>query len=447
MVIDLLIATFRIRLSATGSIKILPGERFSAFIAEENGPPDVIINVSSSEELIPQGAERVFEAPLMEETFSGAELTVKPFWSVWCDNSRVYVKIASEANAAGPVLVMGDSANEWDLFMNSEEAQVDPLPYPLDGLVLYYLTAMKGAVMIHASAVNAGGRGWIFSGRSGRGKTTLARLFDNRGVEVIHDDRVILAKKDGSWFIYSTPVYRNDVPRSVKLDHIWLIDHGKSNMSVPLNGAIASAMVLSNCIQQNWSAEMTKALLLQIEDITGSVSVSKLDFMPDTTICDYLFLRKDEKMSSAFEASLALLSEGQPVCISVGGTSMWPVIKSGDKVIIEPVRRPLLKGAVVAIMRDGGFVVHRITDISLNGTDNIYTTQGDASQKADPVIKGEEIAGVVNEIVRNTRRRKVKKRMFPVCINRLFAKLSGIKLNLLPQRTHELHSEGSKNTL
>jgi len=427
VVVDLLIASFRIRLSSTGSIKIVPGERFSAFIAEKNGPADVIINVSSSEVLIPQEAEKVFEAPFMEETSSGAELTEKPFWSVWRDSKSVYVKVASEVNAAGPVLVMGNSATVWDLFMNSEETQVDPLTYPLDGLILYYLTALKGAVMIHASAVNAGGRGWLFSGRSGRGKTTIARLFDSKGIEVIHDDRVILVKSNNKWHIYSTPVYSNDVPRDVELEHIWLIEHGGSNISKPLTGAMATAMVMANCIQQNWSGDMTKALLLQIEDLTGSVPVSKLSFVPDTTVCDYLILRNDEKMSSAFEASLSLLREGQQVSISVGGTSMWPVIKPGDKVIIGPVRNPLMRGDVVAIIRDGGFVVHRITDISLNDPYNIYTTQGDASQKPDPCIKDEEIAGVVNEIIRDTRRRKIKKRVFPVCINRLFAILLSLK--------------------
>lgn len=426
MIIDLLIATFRIRLSSKENLMIVPGERFSAFIAKENGQADIVINVSSSEGFIPQEAERVFEAPFMEETPSGAELTEKPFWSVWRDSTRVFVKVATEVISAGPVLVMGESSNEWDLFLNSDETQVDPLPYPLDGLVLYYLTAMKGAVMIHASAVNYGGRGWLFSGRSGRGKTTIARLFDGRGVEVIHDDRVILVKTKNKWHIYSTPVYSNDVPRDVELEHIWLIEHGNSNISKPLTGANAMAMVMANCIQQNWNNKYTAHLLAVIEDITDSVHVSTLSFLPDTTVCDYLLLRKDEKMSSAFEISCSLLSQGQPVSISVGGTSMWPAIKSGDKVIIEPVRGPLMKGNIVAIIRDGGFVVHRISDISLNGTENIYTTQGDASPKPDPCIKGEEIAGVVNEIIRNTRRRKVKNRVLPVFLNRLLALVSHI---------------------
>jgi len=46
--------------------------------------------------------------------------------------------------------------------------------------------------MIHASGVNNAGHGYIFSGVSGKGKSTMAKLWDNSGARVIHDDRLIL---------------------------------------------------------------------------------------------------------------------------------------------------------------------------------------------------------------------------------------------------------------
>ena len=67
--------------------------------------------------------------------------------------------------------------------------------------------------MIHASGVYYNGRGYLFSGVSGKGKTTMAGLWDNIGAQVIHDDRLIIRSIDGVYRMFNTPVYRNDEPR------------------------------------------------------------------------------------------------------------------------------------------------------------------------------------------------------------------------------------------
>lgn len=428
MTIDLLIASFRIRLTAREDIKLQPGERFSAFIADVEGVPDVVIYVSSAAGVFPENAMRVFEAPLIEETPAGVCMTDIPFWSVWLGGSTVYVRIAAGDSSNGPLLEMNPDADAWNLYLNTEGNVTDPLFYPMDGLILYYLSIIKGAVMIHASAVSINGRGWLFTGRSGRGKTTIARLFDSKGVEVVHDDRVILVKTNGKWHIYSTPVYSNDVPRDVELEHIWLIEHGRSNISKPVTGAQATAMVMANCIQQNWNSEYTTHLLTVIEDITGKVPVSSLAFLPDTTVCDYLMLRTEEKMSSAAEAAIMLIREGKRVTISAGGTSMWPAIRPGDKVILENVnnRPSLAEGDIVALVRDGGFVVHRITGVAIRDNKNYYKTQGDASLRSDPWSEETEVAGEVINIIRKGRSLKVPKRKLPCFLNRLFVLIRGI---------------------
>ncbi len=115
-------------------------------------------------------------------------------------------------------------------------SEINPLPYPLDGLILYFLTSLKGDIMIHGSGVICDGKGWVFTGKSGSGKTTMAGIFDHGGDRVVHDDRLILVREGAGWRMHSTPVYRNDEPRSAEVDHLWIISHGKSNISAPLSG-------------------------------------------------------------------------------------------------------------------------------------------------------------------------------------------------------------------
>ena len=71
------------------------------------------------------------------------------------------------------------ASNEWELWFEEADNATDPMEYPLDGLILYYLTVIHGDIMIHASGINSAGHGYIFSGVSGKGKTTMAKLWDN----------------------------------------------------------------------------------------------------------------------------------------------------------------------------------------------------------------------------------------------------------------------------
>jgi hypothetical protein len=422
--VDLIVATYRIRFEEQEELILAPDKRFKAFLAMAEGEADVTIRVNKLKFDLPAGAARVFDAPLIEEDNGRVIISGKPFWRVWRDEETTIVEVFPSDGSTEKVLVMNDRSTRWEIYMNSPETRLDPLIYPLDGLILYYLTLQKGAIMVHASAVDYNGRGWLFSGRSGNGKTTIARLFDSQGIVVIHDDRVILVKKEGRWFIHNTPVYQNEVPRSAPLDHIWLIEHGKSNVSVPVEGALATAMILSNCIQQTWEGEATETLLTAIEDVTSMTLVSRLLFVPDAGICNYLILRKEEQKESVFAVALSMLRDGKPVTVAAGGISMWPAIRSDDNVIIEPYfGTELFPGDVVALIRLGGFVVHRIKRTVSRDGRILYMTQGDASAADEHLSEVYEIAGIVKELIRAGSSQLVKPKRMPVFINRITALL------------------------
>jgi len=146
----------------------------------------------------------------MEETSEGTRNTGEPFWDVFRDDEAVRARVFLKDPERNAVLVMPHGKMRWRIFAGISDITVDPLPWPLDGLLLYFLFSRAGDIMIHGSGVVAGGRGWLFSGRSGRGKTTLARIFDGAGDRVIHDDRLVLRREGTGWVMHNTPVYRND---------------------------------------------------------------------------------------------------------------------------------------------------------------------------------------------------------------------------------------------
>lgn len=287
---NLSIAGYNIGFEASANAPDLkPSARFVRNIDQNNGS-DILIRIHSEPFNLPKGAERVFCAPYVEE-FNGIQLnSVTSFWSVWKYNSELYIWTifplsSKEKNA---VLKFSLTSMEWDLWIYGAREEIDPMEYPLDGLILYYLTVINGDIMIHASGVNNTGHGYIFSGVSGKGKSTMAKLWDNSGARVIHDDRLILRNNGGVFRMYNTPVYNDDEPRESILNRIFIIDHGAENLLIPLNGATAVTQVMANCIQHNWGAEIIARLLGSISIMCGTIPTAKLFFKPDKSVIDLI---------------------------------------------------------------------------------------------------------------------------------------------------------------
>jgi hypothetical protein len=239
---------------------------------------------------LPGDAERVFHAPLVEE--AGGSMIKKDdnFWSVYSHNSDLFIKTifpysGSEKKA---VLKFSLTSLNWDLYIDGAGQSTDPLEYPLDGLILYYLTAMHGDIMVHASGVDHAGKGYIFSGVSGKGKTTMARLWDQAGSRVIHDDRLIIRNIEGKYLMFNTPVYKNDNPSQSVISAIFLISHGRENRIIPITGVQAVSLFLANCIQHNWNRELVERLIGSVSVLCLKIPVSQLSFKPDMEITDLI---------------------------------------------------------------------------------------------------------------------------------------------------------------
>ena len=93
--------------------------------------------------------------------------------------------------------------------------------------------------------------------------------------------------------------------------------------------------------------------------------------------------------------SVILLAEGKTVRIKAHGYSMYPAIEPGSLILIEPLMqkgRPV-PGEIVAIKREKGIVVHRVTKRFVKDGVTWYVTRGDSNSRSDNPIKIEQIAG------------------------------------------------------
>lgn len=284
------ISGYRIRLE-NKAVSLALHKKFEKFISSDNSiNSDILIEVTSGKATTPYGSKCLFNAPFAEENDSERKIISSDFWSIWKsrDSLHILVTLNNNGNQEKAVLDFSLTSTKWSLKIETREKTVDPLRYPLDGLIIYYLTLMHSDILIHASGVSDNGKGYIFSGVSGRGKSTIAHLWHETGADVIHDDRLVLRKNDIGYTMYNTPVYENDEPSEAPLSKIFLIEHGKQNKSERINGAAAITSVLSNCIQHNWGPEPVGTLLGSVSDLCSQVPVYRLAFKPDHTVIEYL---------------------------------------------------------------------------------------------------------------------------------------------------------------
>jgi len=91
----------------------------------------------------------------------------------------------------------------------------------------------------------------------------------------------------------------------------------------------------------------------------------------------------------------SLLSEGKTLRIFAHGYSMYPNIKPGSLILIEPIRvgGPPRPGEIIAIKRESGLVVHRLCRIIKKNGITWYIARGDSNAYSDNPVKLDKIAG------------------------------------------------------
>lgn len=184
---------------------------------------------------------------------------------------------------------LDNSKIKWEIYVPNEEmVSGNPLKYPMLPVMLHYICHQFDAVMIHASCVNDAGKGRIFSGFSGAGKSTMSKIWSDAGRNIINDDRLIIRKSGDVFKVYNTPMYYVDLSKSVILDSVFLIRHCKENQISKLKGAVAISRLLAFIIQNNFDPAIIAHNLDVIQQISEKVGIYDLGVVPDKNIIPFV---------------------------------------------------------------------------------------------------------------------------------------------------------------
>ena len=97
------------------------------------------------------------------------------------------------------------------------------------------------------------------------------------------------------------------------------------------------------------------------------------------------------------DIGLTLLSEGKTIRIKAHGYSMYPCIKPGSLILIEPLNIKGMPhpGEIIAVKREAGLIVHRLSGIINQNGVTLYIARGDSNAYPDKPVKIDKIAGRV----------------------------------------------------
>lgn len=167
-----------------------------------------------------------------------------------------------------------------------------PLHHPFDKFLFANLLADRGCVACHACGVDDGGRGLLFVGESGAGKSTMAGLWAGRpGVTVLSDERTIARWWESRFFLFGTPWYGSAgivSPARVPLSAIFFLRHGTENRVTPLDRSQVIKQLLVCTYLPFWSASRIDRSLQLFDDLSQAVPCYELAYTPDEGVIGFL---------------------------------------------------------------------------------------------------------------------------------------------------------------
>ena len=154
-------------------------------------------------------------------------------------------------------------------------------------MLLYtFNTSAYDTLMIHASVTAYEGKGYVFLGRSGTGKSTHSRLWLNNieGTWLLNDDNPVIRVMEDGVYVFGTPwsgktpCYKNEYLPLGAVVRLSQAPYNKIQELVPLR-SYASLMPACSCMR--WDRRSTDALHSTVEKVIKQVKGWHLECLPD----------------------------------------------------------------------------------------------------------------------------------------------------------------------
>ncbi|HEX3371451.1 MAG TPA: hypothetical protein VHS08_02975, partial [Candidatus Acidoferrales bacterium] len=167
-------------------------------------------------------------------------------------------------------------------------------PYSLDSVLRIVHTlvlARKGGFLLHASSAIRNGRAFLFTGVSGAGKTTMARLAPS-DVALLTDEISYVTREDARYTAIGTPFFgelaRVGENLRAPIECAYLLAKGNENKIEPVSEANAVRGLLENVLFFARDPEFVKLVFDAAVEFVNRVPIRRLTFVPDARVWELI---------------------------------------------------------------------------------------------------------------------------------------------------------------
>jgi len=180
----------------------------------------------------------------------------------------------------------GDIEGYIDLLSGKAKGTTIRIPYRFDAFlrVIYSLWLVKlGGFLLHATGVKDRDDTYVFFGVSGSGKTTVARLSEDR--VILSDELIAIRSTNGSYQVYGTPFMgefaRGGVNIKADLRHLFLLKKDRENFLRPLDQGQRLKRLFQCILFFGENTNLLNTLFDLCTDMVEQVPFYQLHFLPD----------------------------------------------------------------------------------------------------------------------------------------------------------------------
>lgn len=248
-----------------------------------NGKSDIVLRLREATQNVPLG-RKVFDCA--------------PVWTLYRGNANWVIQLfRNERNPyAERVMVLNSSLHQGELYVkkppNYPSFVVEPFNGPTAELLMVHYLAQGKGILLHSCGIELNGKGILFAGHSGAGKSTMAWLWSDGGnVPILSDDRIIVRKKNGVFWMYGTPWHGDGKfasPRGYPLEKIYFIKHATKNKIRETKKIEATSKLLTYAFPPYWDKKGMKLTLDFLSELSNSVPCHELGFLPDSGIIHFI---------------------------------------------------------------------------------------------------------------------------------------------------------------
>ena len=230
-----------------------------------------------------------FSLPDLSGRDLGQEFYRKPPWAIYNKNgSWVYLGISPDKSdkRLHRVVVFSSDHTHAKIYNENEtvflKGNLDSLTlFPSDQILLARILADRKGCFLHSCGVDFNGKGLLFVGHSGAGKSTMAKLLKGKA-KILCDDRIIVRKYEDGFKIFGTWSHGTvpDIsPDSCPLKNIFFLRKAKYNRIIPVTDKKSLVKnLLSYIIRPLVTRDWWEKTLELVDEIITSVPCYELYF-------------------------------------------------------------------------------------------------------------------------------------------------------------------------